>query len=226
MFLWPFQSRLLSSCSRFSLLITEQFPWHLLLFKLMIIYIRWYICLMFPWSSLISLIHIFSSVAQSCSTLCDSMNHSTPGLPVHHPLPEFTQTHVHWVGDAIQPSHPLLSPPPAFNLSQHQGLFNESIICIRWPKYWNFSFSISPSNEYSALISFRIDWLDLLAAQETLKSLLQHLSSNASSLRGSALFIAQLSHPYMTIGKTIALTRQTFVGKVMSLLLISWLGWS
>ena len=93
---------------------------------------------------------------------------------------------------------------------------NESAFCIRWPKYWSFSFSISPSKEYSGLISFRIDWLDLLAAQGTLKSLLQHLSSNASSLRGSALFIAQLSHPYMTIGKTIALTRWTFVDKVMS----------
>ena len=105
-----------------------------------------------------------------------------PGFPVHHQLPEPTQTHVHRVGDAIQPSHALLSPsPPAFNLSQHQGLFNELVLCIRWPKYWSFSFSISLSNEYSGLISFRIDWLDLLAVQGTLKSLLQHHSSKAFS---------------------------------------------
>ena len=105
-----------------------------------------------------------------------------PGFPVHHQLPEPTQTHVHRVGDAIQPSHALLSPsPPAFNLSQHQGLFNELVLCIRWPKYWSFSFSISLSNEYSGLISFMIDWLDLLAVQGTLKSLLQHHSSKAFS---------------------------------------------
>ena len=105
-----------------------------------------------------------------------------PGFPVHHQLPEPTQTHVHRVGDAIQPSHALLSPsPPAFNLSQHQGLFNELVLCIRWPKYWSFSFSISLSNEYSGLISFRIDWLDLLAVQGTLKSLIQHHSSKAFS---------------------------------------------
>ena len=142
-----------------------------------------------------------------------------PGLPVHHQLPEFTQTHVHQVGDAIQPSHPLLSPsPPTFNLSQHPGFFQKSVLCIRWPKYCNFSFSISPSNEYSGLISFWMDWLDLLAIQGTLKSLFQHHSSKASILQSSAFFIVQLSHPYMTIGKTIALTRWTFVGKVMSLL--------
>ena len=105
----------------------------------------------------------FSSVSQSCPTLCDPMNCSTPGLPVHHQLPEFTQTHVHWVGDAIQPSHPLSSPSPStFNLSQHQGLF-KWVLRIKWPKYWSFSFSISPSNEYSGLFSFRMDWLDLLA---------------------------------------------------------------
>ena len=103
---------------------------------------------------------------------------------------------------------------------------NESALCIRWPEYWSFSFSISPSNEYSALISFRMDWLDLLAVQGTLKSLLQHHSSKASILQCSALFIVQLSHPYMTTGKTIALTRQSFVGKVMSLLLICCLDWS
>ena len=118
---------------------------------------------------------------------------------------------------AIQPSHPLSSPSPAFNLSQHQGLF-QSVLCIRWPKYWSFSFSISPSNEYSGLISFRIDWFDLLAVQGTLESLLQHHSSKASILWCSAFFIVQLSHPYMTTGKTIALTRWTFVGKIMSLL--------
>ena len=117
----------------------------------------------------------FSSVAQSCPTLCDPMNHTTPGLPVHHQLPEFTQTHVHRVGDAIQPSHPLSSPSPlAPNPSQHQVFSNESTLLVRWPKYWSFSFSISPSNEDPGLISFRMDWLDLLAVQGTLKSLLQH----------------------------------------------------
>ena len=123
-----------------------------------------------------------SLVAQSWPTLCDPVNCSTPGLPVHHQLLEFTQTHVHWVGDAIQPSHPLLSPsPPAFSI---RVFSNESVLCIRWPKYWSFSFSISPSNEYSGLISSRIDWLDLLAVQETLKSLLQYHNSKASILHG------------------------------------------
>ena len=148
------------------------------------------------------------------------MYRSTPGFPVHHQLLEFTQTHVHCVGDAIQPSHPLSSPsPPALNLSQHQGLLNESALHIRWPKYWSFSFNISPSNERPGLISFRMDWLELLAFQGTLKSLSQQHSSKASIPQHSAFFIVQLSHPYMTTGKTIALTRQTFVGKVMSLLL-------
>ena len=107
----------------------------------------------------------FSSVAQSCPTLCDRMDYSTPGLPIHHQLPEFTQTHVHHVGDAIQPSHPLSSPsPPAFKLSHSIRVFsNELVLHIRWPKYWSFSFSFSPSSEYSGLISFRIDWLDLFA---------------------------------------------------------------
>ena len=142
------------------------------------------------------------------------MNCSTPGLPVHHQLPEFTQTHVHGVGDAIQPSHPLSSPsPPAPNLSQHQGLFIESALCIRWPMYWSFSFNISPSNEHRGLISFRMDWSALLAVQGTLKSLLQHHSSKASILHCSAFFIVQLSHPYMTTGKTIALTRWTLLAK-------------
>ena len=162
----------------------------------------------------------FSSVAQSCLTLCDPMNCSTPGLPVHHQHSEFTQTHVHRVGDAIRPSLPLSShSPPAPNPSQHQSLSNESTLRMRWPKYWSFSFSIILSKEHPGLISFRMDWLDLLAVQGTLKSLLQHHSSKASILRCSAFFTVQLSHPYMTTGKTIALTRQTFVGKVMSLLL-------
>ena len=130
------------------------------------------------------------------------MDCSTSGFPVHHQLLELAQTHVHQVGDVIQPSHPLLSPyPPAFNLSQHQGLFSKSVLCMRWPKYWSFSFSISPSSEYSGLISFRMDWLDLLAIQGTLKSLLHHHSSKASVLWCSAFFIVQLTHPYMTTGK-------------------------
>ena len=148
------------------------------------------------------------------------MNRSMPGLPVHHQLPEFTQTHIHRVSDAILPSHPLSSPsPPAPNPSQHQSLFNESTLGMRWPKYWSFSFSIIPSKELPGLISFRIDWLDLLVVQGTLKSLLQHHSSKALILQSSAFFTVQLSHPYMTTGKTIALTRWTFVGKVMFLLL-------
>ena len=151
--------------------------------------------------------------------LCDTVNCSMPVLPVHHQLLEFTQTLVHRVGDDIQPSHPLLSPsPPAFNLSQQQSLFKWVSSSIRWPKYWSFSFSISPSNEYSGLISFRMDWLDLLSVQGTLKSLLQHHSSKASILRHSAFFIVQLSHPYMTTGKIIALTRWTCVDKVISVL--------
>ena len=162
----------------------------------------------------------FSSVTLLCPTLCNPMNHSMPGLPVHHQLLEFTQTHVHRVGDATQPSHPLLSPsPPAPNPSQNQGLSNESTLRMRWPKSWSFSFSISPSNEHPRLICFRMDWLDLLAVQGTLKSLLQCHSSKASILWHSVFFTVLLSHPYMTTGKTIALTRWTFVGKVMSLLL-------
>ena len=125
-----------------------------------------------------------SSVAKSCLTLCNPLNHSTPGFTVHHQLPESTQTHVHWVGDAIQPSHPLSSPsPPALNLSSIRVFSNESALHIRWPKYWSFSFSINPSNEHPGLTSFRMDWLDLLADQGTLKSLLQHHSSKASILR-------------------------------------------
>ena len=143
------------------------------------------------------------------------MDCSKTGLPVHHQLLDLTQTHVHWIGDAIQPSHPLSSPsPPDLNLSQHQGLFQRVSSLHQVAKDWSFSFSISPSNEYSGLISFRMDWLDLLAVQGTLKSLLQHHSSKASVIPHSAFFIVQLSHPKMTTGKTIALTRQTFVGKV------------
>ena len=136
------------------------------------------------------------------------MNHSTAGLPVHHQLQEFTQTHGLWVSDAIQPPHPLSSPllPPSV-FPNIRVFSNESALPIRWPKYWSFSLSIRPSNEYSGLISFRMDWLDLLAVQGTLKSLLQHHSSKASILQRSDFFIVQLSHPYMTTGKTIALTK-------------------
>ena len=161
----------------------------------------------------------YRSVAQSYLTPCDPMNCNTPGLLVHHQLPAFTQTLIHQVSDAIQPSHPLSSPlllpsiPPSIRVFS-----NESVLHIRWPKYWNFSFSISPSNEHPGLIPFRMDWLDLLAVQGTLKSLLQHHNSKASILRHSACFTVQLSHPYMTTGKTIALTRWTVVGKVTSLL--------
>ena len=154
--------------------------------------------------SSILLVIQFSSVSQSCLTLCDPMDCSMPGFPVHHQVLELAQTHVHQVSNAIQLSCPLSSPsPPAFNLSQHQNLFQEVSFSQRWPKYWIFSFSISPSNQYSGLISFRIDGVDLLAVQGTLKSLLQHQNSKASILQCSAFFIVQLSHPYMTTGKTI-----------------------
>ena len=146
------------------------------------------------------------------------MNRSMPGLHVHYQLPEFTQTHIHWVSDAIQPSYPLQSPlllppiPPSIRVFS-----NESTLRMRRPKYWSFSHSIIPSKEIPVLISFRMAWLDLLTVQGTLKNLLQHHSSKASILRFSAFFTVQLSHPYMTTGKTIALTGHTFVGKVMSL---------
>ena len=150
----------------------------------------------------------FSSVAQSCLTLCNPMNCSTPGLPIHHQLLEFTQTHVHRVRDGIQPSHPLLSPSPPAPIPPSIRVFsNESTLPMRWPKYWSFSLSINPSKEHPGLISFRMDWLDLLAVQGPLKSLLQHHSSKASILQHSAFFTVQLSHPCMTTGKTIALTR-------------------
>ena len=146
------------------------------------------------------------------------MNRSTPGLPVHHQFPEFTQTHIYQVSDAIQPSHPLSSAlllppiPPSIRVFS-----NESTLRIRWPKYWSFSFSIIPSKEILGLISFRMDWLDLLAVQGTLKTLIQHHSSKPLIFRRLAFFTVQLLHPYMTTGKTIALTRWTFVGKIMYL---------
>ena len=150
----------------------------------------------------------FSSVSQSCPTLCDPMNRSTSGLPAHHQLLEFTQTHDDWVGDAIQPSHPLSSPYPlTLNHPQHQGLLQWVSSFHQWPKYWNFSFNISPSTEHLGLISFRMDWLDFLAVQGILKSLLQYHSSKASILLCSAFFIVQFSHPYVATEKTISLTR-------------------
>ena len=160
----------------------------------------------------------FSSVAQSCPTLCDPMN-CMPGLPVHHQVLEFTQTQS--IESVMPSNHLILCIPLLLLLSIFPSIrifSNESVLHIRWPNYWSFSFNISPSNEYPGLISFRMDWMDLLAVQGTLKSLLQHHSSKASILRHSAFFTVQLSHPYMTIGKTKALTRRTFVEKVMSLL--------
>ena len=147
------------------------------------------------------------------------MNCSTPGLPVYHQLPEFTQSHVHWIGDAIQPSHPQSSPsPPAPNPSQHQGLFQWVNSSHEVAKILEFKLQHQSLQWTRGLISFRMDWLDLFAVQGTLKSLLQHHSSKASILQCSAFFTVQLSHSYMTTGKTIALTSQTFVDKVMSLL--------
>ena len=163
-----------------------------------------------------------ASVQFSHSVVSDSgrpMDCSTPDFPVHHQLPEFAQTHVHQDGDAIQPFYSLSSPSPLASIFSNIRVFsNESVLPIRWPKYWSFSFSISLFIDYSGLISFRIDWLYFLAVQGTLKSLLQHHSSKASILWHSAFFLVQLSHPYMTTGKTIALTTQTFVEKVMSIL--------
>ena len=156
----------------------------------------------------------FSHLVVSDSLRPHEPNHSMPGLHVHHQLPEFIQTYVHWVGDAIQPSHPLSSPsPPALNLSQQQGLFKWVSSLYWWPKYWSFSFNISPFDEHPGLIPFKMDWLDLLAVQWTLKSHLQHHSSKASILQCSNFFTVQLSHPYMTVGKTIALTRRTLLTK-------------
>ena len=174
----------------------------------------------------------FSRSVMSNSLWPHELQHARPPCP--SPTPGVTQTHVHWVSDAIQPSHPLLSPsPPVLNPSQHQGLFLWVSSSHQVAKVLEFQLQISPSNEHSGLISFRMDWLGPLAVQGTLKSL-QHHSSKASILRCSVFFIVQLSHPYMTTEKTIALTRWTFVGKVMSLpffffclcFLICYLGWS
>ena len=167
----------------------------------------------------------FSSVAQSCLTLCNPMDCSMPGFPVHYQLPELAQTHVLQIGDAIQPPHPhlLLLLPSIF--PSIMVFSNESVLHIRWPKYWSFSFSISPSNEYPGLISLGLTGL-ISAVQGTLKSFLQRHGSKASILRHSAFLMVQLSHPYMTTRKTIALTKPTFVDKVMSLLFICCLDWS
>ena len=163
-----------------------------------------------------SLLFCCCSGTKSCPTLWHPIDCILQGFSVLHYLPEFAQSHVNWVGDAIQPSHPLLSPSsPALS-----GSFPVSqIVTSSGQSIWSFSFSISPSNEYSGLISFRIDWFDLLTIQGTLKSLFQHHNSKASILHHSAFFMFQVSHPYMTNGKTIALTRWTLAGKVMSLLL-------
>ena len=164
-----------------------------------------------------SLFCCYCSVTKSWITLCNPMDFSTLGLSVLHQLPELAQTHVHWVGDAIQPSHLLSSPsPPAFNLSQHGGLFKW--VSSAWvDKVLEFQLQHQSYQWTTRIDLFGIDWLDLLALQVTLKSLLQHHSSKASVLRCSAFFILQISHPYTTTGKTIALTRQTSVDKVMSL---------
>ena len=155
----------------------------------------------------------------SHASLCEHMDNRTPGLPVHHQLWDRAQTHVHLICDTMQPSHPLSYPLFSPSLFPIIRVFsNESVLHIRWPKYWSFSFNINPSSEYSGLISFRMDWLDLFAVQGSLRSLLQHHHSKALILWHSAFFIVQLSHPHMTTGKTIALTRWTFVGKVISLL--------
>ena len=159
------------------------------------------------------------SVAKSCPILCDPMDCSTPGFPVPHHLLELAQVQVQCFVDAIQPSHPLTpSSPSTFSHSPHQGLFQWVSFGIRWPQYWSFSFSTSLSNEYSGLISFKINWFDLLAVRGTLKSFLQYRSWKAAILRHSAFFMVQFSQPYVTTGKTIVLTMRTFVSKVMPLL--------
>ena len=156
----------------------------------------------------------YSLFTQSCLTLCNSLDCSTPGLHIHHRLLEFIQTHVHWVGDAIQPSHPLSSiSSPAFSLAQHQGLFKWVSSLHQVARYWSFIYRISPYNEYSGLISFRMEWMDILAVQVTCKILLQHHSSKASIIQCSTFFIVQLLHPYMTTGKTIALTTLPLLAK-------------
>ena len=163
----------------------------------------------------------FSSVAQSCLTLFNPMDCSIPGLPVHYQLPDFTETHVMFI-ESMMPSNPFILCRPLLLLPSIfpsiRVFSNESVLHVRWPKYWSFSFNISPFKEHLGLISFRMDWLDLLAAQGTLKSLLQHHVSKAFFLRHSAFFIVQLSHSHITTGKTMVLTTWTSVGKVMSLL--------
>ena len=167
------------------------------------------------------------SVAKLCQTLYNPMDCKRPGSFVLHSLPEFAQNHVHWVSDAIQPSHPLLPASPfAFSLSQHQYLFQWVSSLHQVAKVLEFQLSINPSNEYSWLISFKIDWHHLLGVQGTLNSLLQHCSSKASIFQCSAFFLVQFLHPYMTTGKAIALTIWTFVGKVRSLLFNRLLGLS
>ena len=168
----------------------------------------------------------FSSVAQVRMTLCDPMDSRTPGFLVRHQFPKLDQTDVLWVGDAIQPSHPLPSPSPsAFNLPQHQGLFQWISSSHRVAKVLELQFQHQTSNEYWRLISFRIDWFDLLGVQETLESLLQHHSLKASIFRCSAFFMVQLSHPYMTTGKIIGLTIQILLEKICLFFLICCLGW-
>ena len=193
--------------------------------KLIILKVKWLI--KWTFQEAIKHFHIYSreyisSIQFSCSVVSDSLwphglQHVRPPCP--SPTPRVYPNYVHWTSDAIQPSHPLSSPsPPIFSLCQHQGLFKWVNSLHQVAKYWSFSFSTSPSNEYSGLISFRIDWLDLLAVQGILKTILQNHSSKASIHQCSAFFIIQLSHLYMTTGKTTALTRHTFVVKVMSLL--------
>ena len=175
------------------------------------LYMYGWVTLLFTWNYHNVANQIFCcSVTQSCPTLCDPIEGSAPSFPVLHHLLELAQTH------AVQPSRPLLLP----SILPSIRVFSESAVCIRWPKYWSFSFSISPSNEYSGLISFSMDWFDLLVIQGTRKSLLQHHSSKASILWRSAFFMVQLLHPYMTTGKTVTLTSWTFVGQVMSRFLI------
>ena len=149
------------------------------------------------------------SVPKLCLTLWDFMDSSMLGLPVLHYLPKFVQVHIHCINDAIQPSHPLTpSSPSSLNLSQHQGVSHKSAVRVRWPKYWSFSFSISPSNEYSGLISLKIEWFDLLAVQGTFRSLLQHHSSKSSVLQPSDFFTVQLLQPHVTTGKTMGSPRR------------------
>ena len=189
----------------------------------------WFLFLVVSHCSVTSNSVQFSSVAQSCLTLCYPMNQWTSGCQASLSITNCQSQHKPMSTESVMPSNHLILCCPFSSCSIFPSIrvfSNESTLCIRWPKYWSFSFSISPTNEYSGLISFRMDWLDFLAVQGTLKSLLQHHSSKASILQSSAFFTVQLSHPYMTTGKTIALTRQTFVDKVMSLLSMCYAGWS